>query len=145
MHTTWECSSWHCTQYIPQCEYLLHKKHWVIRKTDCIHHHHHHHPEGVVYKNTCFNSSIFALSETAARRWWCIESFLPVISRIVRLRTVFTYTTVPCAFHTQQALHNLHTIVSLISMMHIHTFEQAVCYIRIGHTVGGITFATLGQ
>ena len=47
------------------------------RKTDSIHHHHHHHPEGVVYRSFCLNSSTFAVSEIASRRWWCIESLFP--------------------------------------------------------------------
>ena len=57
-----------------------------IRKTDSIHHHHHHlhhHAEGVVYRSFCLNSSALAVSETASRRWWCIESLFPFIRSLL--------------------------------------------------------------
>ena len=44
------------------------------RKTEFIHHHS---PEGVVYRSFCLSSGTFADSETASRRWWCIESLFP--------------------------------------------------------------------
>ena len=47
----------------------------VFRKTDSIHNHH---PEGVVYRSFCLNSSTFAVSGIASRRWWCMESRFPV-------------------------------------------------------------------
>ena len=50
---------------------------YLIRKTDSIHHHHHH-TEGVVYGSFCLNSSTFAVSGIASRRW-CIESLFPLI------------------------------------------------------------------
>ena len=53
----------------------------LSQKTDSIyhhHHHHHHHPEGVVSRSFCLNSSIFAVSEFVARRWWCIGSLFPL-------------------------------------------------------------------
>ena len=48
----------------------------ITWKTDSIPHHHH--PEGVVYIGVCLNSNIFAVSEAASRRWWCIESLFPI-------------------------------------------------------------------
>ena len=46
----------------------------IHRKNDYLRHHH---SEGVVYRSFCLNSSTFAVSEIAARRWWCIESPFP--------------------------------------------------------------------
>ena len=46
-----------------------------LRKNDLIHHRIH--PEGVVYRSLCLNSSTFAVSEIASRRWWCIEPLFP--------------------------------------------------------------------
>ena len=46
------------------------------RKSDFTHRRHHH-PEGVVYRSFCLNSSTFAVSEIASRRWWCIAFPLP--------------------------------------------------------------------
>ena len=40
---------------------------------------HHHHSEGVVYRSFCLNSSTLAVSETASRRWWCIEPLFPYL------------------------------------------------------------------
>ena len=45
-----------------------------LRKTDSMHHHH---PEGVAYRSFCLHSGTVAVSETASRRWWCIESLFP--------------------------------------------------------------------
>ena len=45
-------------------------------KTDSIQHHHH--PEGVVYRNFCFNSGTIAVSKITSRRWWCVESLFPI-------------------------------------------------------------------
>ena len=39
-----------------------------------------HHPEGVVCTSCRLNSSTVAVSETASRRWWCIESLFPSMS-----------------------------------------------------------------
>ena len=41
--------------------------------------HYHRHPEGLLYRSLCLKSSTFAVSETASRRWWCIESLFPRI------------------------------------------------------------------
>ena len=49
-----------------------------IRKSDLIQHHHNHHPEGVVYRSFRLNSSAFAASEMASRRW-CVESLFPLV------------------------------------------------------------------
>ena len=51
--------------------------HGVSRTTESIHHHHHH-PEGVVYTSFCLHSGALAASRIASRRWWRIESLLPV-------------------------------------------------------------------
>ena len=59
----------------------------VSRKTDSIHHH----PKGVVYRSFCFNSGTVAVSKVTSRRWWCIESPLPV-------RTGYDVTYVDCMF-----------------------------------------------
>ena len=32
-----------------------------------------------MYGGFCLNSSTFAVSETASRRWWCIESRFPML------------------------------------------------------------------
>ena len=45
-----------------------------LRKNDFMHNHHR---EGVVHRSSCLNSSTFAVSEIASRRWWCIESLFP--------------------------------------------------------------------
>ena len=57
----------------------------VSRKNDFIHHN----PEGLVYRSFCLNSSTFAVSETASRRWWCIEYLFPVSHSF--LRTLLYY------------------------------------------------------
>ena len=36
---------------------------------------------GAVYRGVCLNSSAVAVSETASRRWWCIESLFPILYR----------------------------------------------------------------
>ena len=53
----------------------------MVYMNDFIHHHHHH-PEGVVYRSFCLNSSTFAVSQIASRRWWCIESLCPGIEKL---------------------------------------------------------------
>ena len=63
------------------------------RKTDSIHLHHR--PEGVVYRTFCFDSSTSAVSETASRRWWCVEISLPIINQAAKqlplARNVISY------------------------------------------------------
>ena len=63
--------SWACYGY--QYRWKQNAQH--ARKSDFIHHNHH--PEGVVYRNFGLNSSTFAISEIASKRWWCIESLFP--------------------------------------------------------------------
>ena len=46
----------------------------VSRKSEFTHHHH---PVGAVYRSVRLNSSTCAVSESASRRWWCIESLFP--------------------------------------------------------------------
>ena len=39
---------------------------------------------GGVYRSVCLNSGTFAVSETASRRWWCIESLFPLTACALR-------------------------------------------------------------